>query len=156
MSAKVFFVAVLLLATFAAAGCYTVLKHPEGTAMMDESYQRKSCMDCHASTQFYHYDPYWYGYYYPYSWWDYYGSPWWYRDYWYYGSPGESAPVEEGGRHMWSAPSLRAPDPSVYKPVVRPPEGKSGEGSEKKPPESSKTQEKKDEQKDKKRHMWSR
>jgi hypothetical protein len=111
-------------------------------------------MDCHQESWFYHYDPYWYGTYYPYDWWGYYGRPWWYDDYWYYSGPGEFEPVERGGRHMWSVPSLRPPDNLSIRPGLRPSPPKAEDSSKKKAPAKEPSEKKKEPEK--KRHMWNK
>ena len=157
MNAKLYLFVTFLALALVGSGCYTVLKHPEGVAMVDENQNRKSCMDCHQETWLYHYDPYWYGSYYPGDWRYYYGRPWWYDDYWYYTPPGETEPVERGGRHMWTEPGLRAPDNLGITPSLQGQEGKSQQESSgtKAPPESSKDTQKKQE-KETKRHMWTK
>jgi hypothetical protein len=155
MSARICLVVAVLFVAVVAGGCYTVLKHPEGVAMMDEGYQRKSCMDCHQESWFYHYDPYWYGTYYPNDWWGYYGRPWWYDDYWYYSGAGEYEPVERGRRHMWTVPSLRPPDNLGIRPGLKPPKSTGESSGKKAPPKKSEDKKKKDSKK-KKRHMWSK
>ncbi|UCF77753.1 MAG: hypothetical protein JSW03_06470 [Candidatus Eiseniibacteriota bacterium] len=157
MGARASLVMAAVILALVAGGCYTVLKHPEGVTLMDESYQRKSCMDCHQEAWFYHYDPYWYGTYYPNDWWGYYGRPWWYDDYWYYYGTGEYEPVERGRRHMWTVPSLRPPDNLGIQPGFKPPAPGSGEDtSKKKAPAKEPEDSKKEESKKKKRHMWTK
>ena len=96
----------LAAAVLAGAGCYTVLRHPNTYDLADESQEQKSCADCHADADLYHYtDAHgwgWYNYY-PAPWAVYYQSPWWYEDYWYYtpnsGDPGSPAVTDE--RNLW-------------------------------------------------------
>jgi hypothetical protein len=99
-----------------AAGCYTVLRHPEPDDLVaQETGTRKACEDCHVDSRFYHdaFDPWFYGFggYWAYQdWSDYYYRPWWYQDYWYYGpDPHDQAgvPVETRGQHMWGGSGRR-------------------------------------------------
>ncbi|MCX5800399.1 MAG: hypothetical protein NTX17_03325 [Candidatus Eisenbacteria bacterium] len=157
MSTRAYFVVSLLLLALVASGCYTVLKHPEGVALVDESQNRKNCMDCHQETWLYHYDPYWYGSYYPGDWRYYYGRPWWYDDYWYYTPSGETQPVEKGGRHMWSQPGLTAPANPGVTPSVREKTTPSQQESSGKDASSDASKDtKKKEEKETKRHMWTK
>ena len=157
MSARVFLVVSLLLLAFVTQGCFTVLKHPEGVTMADEYQNSKSCTDCHQETWLYHYDRYWYGSYYPGDWGYYYGTPWWYDDYWYYPAAGQTEPVESGGRHMWSQPGLSAPLTPGVSPSLMGQESKSQQQSSgtQSPPENKKDTQKKEE-KETKRHMWTK
>ena len=104
----------LVLALFAAGGCYTVLHHPQAYESTDGHYADKACADCHADADLYHYtEGYggsWY-YTYPPSWAYYYQSPWWYGDYWYYepSHDGPAAPTESG-RHLWNRGGASAPE----------------------------------------------
>jgi len=147
----------LLLLVLFLPGCFTVLKHPEGVTLVDEYQNRKSCMDCHQETWLYHYDPYWYGSYYPGDWRYYYGRPWWYDDYWYYTPPGQSEPVERGGRHMWTQPGLSVPQLPGGGPALMGQENKSKQQSSgTQPAPESKKETQKKEEKDTKRHMWTK
>lgn len=157
MSAKAYVIVSLLILILAIPGCFTVLKHPEGVTMVDEYQNRKDCMDCHQETWLYHYDPYWYGSYYPGDWRYYYGRPWWYEDYWYYTPPGGSEPVERGGRHMWTGPGLTAPQTPGIAPSLMGQENKSQQqstGTQTAPEKKQETQKK--EEKETKRHMWTK
>ncbi len=96
----------LVIATLAGGGCYTLLRHPETYDLDGDHATSKACADCHEDTDLYHYtEAYggdWYSYY-PDPWAYYYQSPWWYEDYWYY-SPdpdGPASPSNSGGRHLW-------------------------------------------------------
>ncbi len=103
---------VLLLISL--AGCYTVLRHPTGSEIVESSgyasYGYRTCADCHADAAYYH--PYYnYGSSH-YRWNGYSGSPWWYdHDWWWYDDdyyhgdePGDPGPPPETGvRHLWGA-----------------------------------------------------
>lgn len=156
MKSKISLALGLLLLLFILPGCYTMLSHPESMALVDENQNRKSCMDCHEESWLYHYDPYWYGSSYQGDWRYYYGRPWWYDDYWYYYPPGETAPVESGGRHMWNTPGLRAPETLGVNPTPKGQGTNTQQGSTgtKTPPENS--SEKKTEEKKTERHMWTK
>ena len=97
-----------VLALLATTGCYTVLRHPTGTDVVEGGSYYRSCADCHADAEYYH--PYYrYGRSH-YRWNDYYGYPWWYDDYWWrdhdhHDDGGESIDVERGGRHLWGTGS---------------------------------------------------
>ncbi len=101
----------VVLAVTAGGGCYTVLRHPTSIDItqeqQDEAQGPRTCSDCHADADLYHYsrsyDLGWYEYY-PAPWAVYYESPWWYDNYWYYPpqSQGPGAAAETRGRHMWS------------------------------------------------------
>jgi len=156
MNARIWVIFGLLLLLFITPGCYTMLQHPEGVSLVGEDQTRMSCMDCHQESWLYHSDPYWYGSYYPGDWRYYYGRPWWYEDYWYYYPPGETAPVESGGRHMWTNPGLRAPENLGISPAPKGQGTTTQEGSTgKTPPETSK-ETKKTEEKKTERHMWTK
>jgi hypothetical protein len=100
----------VLLLLLVSAGCYTVIKHPTGSNVVQHDSFYRSCADCHADASYYH--PYGHPYYSygrsHYGWSGYYGYPWWYDDYWWwdYGdsdSGGDAPPVETGKRHLWSS-----------------------------------------------------
>jgi hypothetical protein len=105
-------VAVLLAVSLlvAGTGCYTVLRHPTGSDIVQEGSYYRGCSDCHADAAFYH--PYGGSPYYNYGqsnygWGGYYGRPWWYDDYWGWGNDHgdhgyEGPDVETGQRHLWS------------------------------------------------------
>lgn len=109
----------LLVAIPLAAGCYTVLRHPDsGDLVAEESGSRRACADCHGDSPFYRdaFDPHVYGYggYWVYPGWsEYYYRPWWYSDYWYYSDSGTGEPVETRGRHMWDSGGRRELGTSV-------------------------------------------
>ncbi|MBN2565238.1 MAG: hypothetical protein JXB46_05970, partial [Candidatus Eisenbacteria bacterium] len=93
----------------AGTGCYTVLRHPTGSDIVQEGSYYRSCSDCHADAAYYH--PYGNSYYNygrsSYGWGGYYGQPWWYDDYWWWdhdhGDDDYDGPrVETGQRHLWS------------------------------------------------------
>jgi hypothetical protein len=134
--------AVLLLAVallMMTSGCYTVLRHPTGSHIVQEGSYYRSCADCHADAAFYH--PYGHPYYRygrsHYSWGGYYGSPWWYNDYWwwddhhYYDDDDyeyDGPETETGTRHLWGTggwPSsgwgFNPPTGDAVSPQVRPP-----------------------------------
>jgi hypothetical protein len=115
----------LIVGATLAAGCYTVLRHPESDALIaeEDGAPLKACGDCHADSPYYHdaFDPhsYAFGSYWRYPGWsDYYFRPWWYRDYWYYdGGPADpGVPVETGGRHVWGSGGRRDMD-AIMTPV---------------------------------------
>ncbi len=97
------------------SGCYTVIRHPAGSDIIDESvydgsmYQGVpggSCAGCHAGAQYYH-PSYQYGASH-YGWGNYYGDPWWQYDDWWWSEPdypGGATPegheVEHGTKHLW-------------------------------------------------------
>ena len=90
------------------AGCYTVLKHPTGSRVVQYDTYYKSCADCHADAAYYH--PYSQPYYSShYGWGSYYGSPWWCDDYyWYdpcydYDDDYIGPKVETDTRHLWGS-----------------------------------------------------
>jgi hypothetical protein len=94
-----------VLALLATTGCYTVLRHPTGTNVVEGRSYYRTCADCHADSEFYH--PYYrYGRSH-YRWNDYYGYPWWYDDYWWWDHDdhdgGEPVEVERGERHLWGS-----------------------------------------------------
>jgi len=166
MRLRICLLLLLLASALFAGGCYTVLVHPEGAVLVDEYQNRKSCSDCHQASWFYHEDPYWYdanyyGTYYPYGWYDYYSRPWWYNDYWFYGGGGYgggSGTVETGKRHLWTTPSLTAPDNISISPKGKAQEGTqsgSSSGSSQKPAQGkTQKQEEKKSEPEKKRHLW--
>ncbi len=93
---------------FLNAGCYTVLRHPTGSTVVQEDTYYRSCADCHADATYYH--PYSQPYYSShYRWNAYYGSPWWYDDYYWYDPCYDcdddyiGPKVETSTRHLWSA-----------------------------------------------------
>ena len=151
--------ALAIALALAGAGCYTVLRHPATGDLTDDYGEAKSCADCHADADLYHYtDAYgmdWYQYY-PTPWARYYQSPWWYEDYWYYTPPAghPATPAVTDERNMWSRPpggsdllpsqgkqKVETPLPSeTQKPDAKP----SGEKPKEEP------------QKKKKRTIWSR
>jgi len=165
MRLRICLLLLLLASVLFAGGCYTVLKHPEGAVLVDEYQNRKNCSDCHQASWFYHEDPYWYdanyyGTYYPYGWYDYYSRPWWYDDYWYYGGgpgggSGESGTVETGKRHLWTTPSLTAPD-NISIPTGTKMQGgtQSGSTSGSQKPTQGATQKEEEKKTEKKRHLW--
>jgi len=144
------------------AGCYTVLKHPTGSSVVQEGTNYRSCSDCHADAAYYH--PYGHPYYSygssHYGWGSYYGAPWWYDDYWWW-DPGydhEPPRVETGTRHLWSSGGW-APGGWGF--------SKSGSGTRRPPPpatppvkkDNKNDDKKKDEQKEKEegeRHLWTK
>ncbi len=123
------------------SGCYTVLRHPAGSTIVDDSTYDSSmyyggggpCAGCHAAAEYYH-PSYRYGASH-YRWNNYYGDPWWQYDDWWWSEPDypvggeyEGPQVEQGTRHLWGgsgwatkgwggspAPPPRAPS-SVRKP----------------------------------------
>ncbi len=125
----------LLVGGSLAAGCYTVLRHPEAEDLVaSETGSRKACADCHVGSGFYHdaFDPWFYGFggYWDFpGYGDYYFRPWWYRDFWYYDSDPHAVsgtPVETGGRHMWGGGGRREIQPGTT-PLV-PGSGAQGSG----------------------------
>lgn len=122
LSRVTLFSILLLVGGTFAAGCYTVLRHPEPQVLVaEDSGARKACADCHVDSEFYHdaFDPGFYGFggyweYPTYS--DYYFRPWWYRDYWYYTPEPHTVvgtPVETRGQHMWGGGTRREIQPGV-------------------------------------------
>lgn len=102
---------IILLASVALMGCYTVLKHPRavGEVGMSTSFSDPSaCGKCHVNDGFfaYQYDMY-YSNYDP--WIDYYARPWWWDAYWgddwYYGDDGawhvDGTRSASGDRGFW-------------------------------------------------------
>ncbi len=104
----------ILLAT---TGCYTVLRHPAGSGIVDESTYDSSiyysgaggsCARCHACAEYY--QPFYrYGVSH-YRWNDYYGLPWWHHDDWWWSEPDypegdeyEGPEIEQGTRHLWGS-----------------------------------------------------
>ena len=152
----------LLLLT---AGCYTVLKHPTGSHVVQEGSYYRSCADCHADASFYH--PYGHRYYSygrsHYGWSGYYGYPWWYNDYWWwdnddhhdYDHDYDPPDVEEGQRHLWSSGGWAPGGWGFTKPesgARRPPAPSKNE-----PRKDEKKEEKKEEKKDKDdRSIWNK
>lgn len=151
----------LVAAIFAGAGCYTVLRHPQTYDLTGEYYEQKSCADCHADADLYHYtERYgsgWYEYY-PAPWAVYYQSPWWYEDYWYY-TPDPNhlgSPPVTGDRTPWSRQIGPGSDPL-------PSQGKQKVDNPL-PPDAQRSDPKEDEQKPaerrekkpRKRNIWGR
>lgn len=147
-------------------GCYTVLRHPTGSNVVQEDTYYRSCADCHADAAYYH--PYSQPYYSShYGWGSYYGSPWWYDDYYWY-DPGYDydddyigPKVETGGRHLWSTggwgfgtsrSGSRNPAPSVTSPGQKNDKNAKKKEAEKK--DEKKDEKKKDEKKDDERNLW--
>ncbi len=173
MSRPFLVIALLLPLIALAAGCYTVLEHPAGPEVVDDSGQR-DCYDCHQDAAAHHFDPFYSGafQYYPDRWYPYYGRPWWWQNYWYFPpvDDPEGVPAEMGRRHLWnrgdtdllppagpqipgfpggvSTPGAPAPpDPGNVRTETK----KTGEDKGK---TEKKAKDKKDE--DKKRHLWDR
>lgn len=148
------------------AGCYTVLRHPTGSSIVQEGAYYRSCADCHADAAFYH--PYGHRYYTyggsHYRWRDYYGWPWWQYDYWWddwdhhdsdYDYDGPE--IETGRRHLWSSDGWASGGWGFTKPesgtrMPPPPSQGSGRKDEQKE-EPRKKDEKKEKEKDE-RHLW--
>jgi hypothetical protein len=104
-----------------AAGCYTVLVHPE-VQMTGEDNSAKMCSDCHSSADYYYWHyPYQYNWYSRNPHWsNYYNNPWWWDNYWYWddhdhGGGGET-PRAPGG-HLWQP---RNPPATGGEPVIAP------------------------------------
>lgn len=160
MSAKftrnLFLLAVLVMFGLLAAGCYTVLVHPQVQAT-GEATPTKTCSDCHASADYYYWHfPYQYGWYSSSPWWGhYYRDPWWWNDYWYWHDDDHGhggASIETGERHNWQ-PTTRPPTTPAIAPGSSSSAsdyGKSSGGSEggsdNKPPQVK--------QEEPKRHFW--
>lgn len=97
-----------------AAGCYTVLVHPQVETTGDDQASR-TCADCHSSSDYYYWHfPYQYNWYshYP-SWNRYYHDPWWWDNYWYWkdGDGGESPRAPQG--HLWQPRTAPQTQPSI-------------------------------------------
>ncbi len=157
-------VLVIIVAIAALTGCYTVLRHPTGSEVVEAGGYYKSCADCHANAAYYH--PY-YSYGRSHSWWSgYYGSPWWYDDYWwwdpYHGDDGdyEGPEVEQGERHLWSPGGWATKGWGFTRPEsgVRsePPRSRPPGTSISQPAEEPKKEEKKEEKKEttEERSLW--
>jgi hypothetical protein len=161
--------AVLLAVSFliAGTGCYTVLRHPTGSDIVQEGSYYRSCADCHADAAYYH--PFGHHRYYNYGrshygWGGYYGRPWWYDDYWWWDphhddDDYDGPQVETGERHLWSsegwAPQgwgFSRPGSSPRVPA-RPPQRPRDDDEDKK--DENKKKEEKKEDKDK-RSLWNR
>jgi hypothetical protein len=101
------FIVLVLLALISALaagyGCYTMISHPATDYVVDEP-GGKTCSDCHADSDFYHWtEPYYtssYAYY-PSTWGSYYLHPWWWNDTWTRPDPSAGGAVETEGRHAW-------------------------------------------------------
>jgi hypothetical protein len=130
-------------------GCYTVLKHPTGSSVVQEDTYYRSCADCHADAAYYH--PYSQPYYSShYGWGSYYGSPWWYDDYyWYdpcydpcydYDDDYIGPKVETDTRHLWGSSGWASGGWGFTKP---------GSGTSSTPPPASQPSQKSDKKKTK-------
>jgi len=155
-----------LFLLFLNAGCYTVLRHPTGSSVVQEDTYYRSCADCHADAAYYH--PYSEPYYSSHDrWGGYYGSYWWYDDYWCwdpcydYDDDYIGPQVETGGRHLWSTggwgfgtsgSSTRSPSPSVTSPGQKTDKNAKKKEAEKK--DEKKDEKKKEEKKDDERNLW--
>lgn len=151
----------LVLAILSATGCYTVLRHPTGTDVVQQGTYYRSCADCHADAQFYH--PYYrYGRSH-YGWSDYNGYPWWYDNYWWWDSQGddggETPEIETGERHLWGARGWASggwgftkpsgdSTPRTTSPPKPPKDEPVDDGKEPSPKDDDKTEETKE------RHLW--
>jgi len=134
------------------AGCYTVLRHPTGSNVVQEDTYYRSCADCHADAAYYH--PYSEPYYSSHDrWGGYYGSYWWYDDY-------IGPRVETGSRHLWSTGGwgfgtsgsrTRSPSSSVTSPGQKNDKNAKKKEAEKK---DEKKEDKKKEQKEEERNLW--
>ncbi len=102
---RLFQISLVLVVLLAASGCYTVLRHPTGPAVVSGGAYYRTCADCHADAAFYH--PYYHYGWSHYGWRAYYGSPWWYDDYWWCPDDeevaGDGPEIERGTRHLWGA-----------------------------------------------------
>ena len=104
------------LAAVAGFGCYTMVRHPGPEDVSFNDSAGKTCLDCHADTDYYHWtDPYYTAFYNdaPGTWGAYYAHPWWYNEYWYRvpGASRDSTIV--GGRHAWDRGPTIVPIPPV-------------------------------------------
>jgi hypothetical protein len=148
------------------AGCYTVLRHPTGSQIVQEGAYYRSCADCHQDSEYYH--PYSHPYYgygrSQYGWGGYYGSPWWYDSYWWWdddnhphhdGGDYEPPNVEEGSRHLWSSDGWAGSGWGFVKPGSSP---RAPAPSSDKNKKDEKKEEKKEDKKEKKteddRNLW--
>jgi hypothetical protein len=150
----------VLAAMLALGGCYTILKHPRPSELVDqETGGRKECYDCHGDSDVYHFrDPFsvYYYDYYPPTWYPYYARPWWYSDYWYDGSVSDAPPPETGGRHVWSRPGEGAQPRDASPPGIGtlPPASDPGGKADSQPPRK---EEKKEQNRETGgRHQWAR
>jgi hypothetical protein len=148
----------VLAAMLALGGCYTILKHPRPSELVDqETGGRKECYDCHGDSDVYHFrDPFsvYYYDYYPPTWYPYYARPWWYSDYWYDGSVSDVPLPETGGRHVWSRPGGAIPSQPALPGTSSPPSvSDQGEKGGSQPPPNEQKQEKKETGE---RHQWVR
>lgn len=159
----------VLLSTGASVGCYTVLRHPPAHDMTGQIERDRTCFDCHADSDYYHWsDPYYTqsSLYYPSPWAPYYGQAWWYDPHGPENHEVESgAPVSD--RHAWERSSgppdiprvgggVRANPAPPAPPILVDPspsqsESSGGQTSDEKP----KPQRKKSKP-EKKRHSWKR
>jgi hypothetical protein len=157
----------MVLAALAGAGCYTVLRHPEGSDLTEVDMGGAACADCHAESDLRHYvDEGWGDWYrlYPQPWAVFYQSPWWYDDYWY--APNNplppEVPAETGQRHLWDRRTGGGPGYLPYQgPQNQPAEGTPATGGTvtTPPPANSDGDKDKDKDKDKddnKRRLWGR
>jgi uncharacterized protein YceK len=154
-------VSVLLLTT----GCYTVLRHPTGSEIVQEGQYYRSCADCHADAAYYH--PYGHRYYNygrsHYGWSGYYGYPWWYNDNWWWDDHGhhhdyddyDGPEVETGTRHLWSSDGWASGGWGFVKPGSSP---RSPSSPQRKPDTDDKKEEKKEEKKESEddRNLWTK
>ncbi|MFH1503013.1 MAG: hypothetical protein ABIG03_08210 [Candidatus Eisenbacteria bacterium] len=149
----------LVLAVLAVTGCYTVLRHPTGTDVVQHDSYYRSCADCHADAQFYH--PY-YSYGRSHNRWNnYYGHPWWYDDYWWWdhhdGDGGDPVEIEKGDRHLWGSGGWASGGWGFTKPsgtspprtTPKPPSDAAVDDSKEPKPKDEKEPEKSDE-----RNLW--
>ena len=160
--------AVVLLTVFLLllnAGCYTVLQHPTGGNVVQESTHYQTCGDCHADAAYYH--PYSQPYYSShYNWGGYYGSPWWYDDYWCW-DPGYDdgdydyvgPRVQTGTRHLWSTGGWVFGTSGSSTRSSPPPASQPSQKSEKKKSEAKEKTKEKEKEKEKKkdndeRDLW--
>lgn len=145
-----------LLLILLSAGCYTVIKHPTGGAVVQHDTYYRSCADCHADASFYH--PYGHPYYSygrsHYGWGGYTGNPWWYDNYWWWDDDDDSGGgpvVEEGKRHLWSSDGWASGGWGFRKPAS---------SQTKTPVPAAETEKKEDDKKDDtkkeddKKHLW--
>ncbi len=91
-----------------AAGCYTVVVHPQ-TSGMETSESPRHCSDCHNSADYYYWHfPYLDTWYWRYSYWrSYYCRPWWWDDYWWWDD--SQAPKWEAPRYYEDRRSPQEP-----------------------------------------------
>lgn len=106
MSAKLirtlFLLVVLAMLGLLAAGCYTVLVHPQVQTTGEETFPRM-CSDCHASSDYYYWHfPYQHNWYSRYDWSRrYYYDPWWWDNYWWWDDDGGGGGTKAPAGHLW-------------------------------------------------------